>query len=72
MATLINASGHTAQLASDRTVVDLRWITVGPFVTNVVWEQDDHPVFGVLWDVVLSEPLAGRVKRAERHTRRRV
>lgn len=72
MATLINASGHEAQLVSDGSTVGLRWITVSEFVTNVVWEQDGHPVFGASWDVVLPEPLASRVKRTERHTRRRI
>lgn len=71
MATLINASGHEAQLVDGETV-SLEWITVGAFVTNVSWRQGGRHVFGTSADVVLPEPLASRVKRAERHTRRRV
>ena len=71
MATLINASGHEAQLVGGETVT-LEWITVGAFVTNVSWRRDGRHVFGTSQDVVLPEPLASRVKRAERHTRRRV
>lgn len=52
--------------------VSLEWITVGAFVTNVSWKQDGRHVFGTSVDVVLPGPLANRVKRAERHTRRRV
>lgn len=52
--------------------VSLEWITVGAFVTNVSWRRDGRHVFGTSQDVVLPEPLADRVKRAERHTRRRV
>lgn len=52
--------------------VALEWITVGAFVTNVSWRQDGRHVFGTSQDVVLPESLADRVKRAERHTRRRV
>lgn len=52
--------------------VSLEWITVGAFVTNVSWRRDGRHVFGTSADVVLPEPLADRVKRAERHTRRRV
>lgn len=52
--------------------VSLEWITVGAFVTNVSWRQGGRHVFGTSRDVVLPEPLASRVKRAERHTRRRV
>lgn len=52
--------------------VSLEWITVGAFVTNVSWGQDGRHVFGTSADVVLPESLADRVKRAERHTRRRV
>lgn len=52
--------------------VSLEWITVGAFVTNVSWRRDGRHVFGTSQDVILPEPLADRVKRAERHTRRRV
>lgn len=52
--------------------VSLEWITVGAFVTNVSWRRDGRHVFGTSADVVLPEPLADRVKRAERHIRRRV
>ena len=69
MATLINASGHEARLVSGETI-PLEWITVGAFVTNVSWGQDGRHVFGTSRDVILPEPLASRVKRAERRTRR--